>query len=384
MRYRVMVVSIAIATFAVAPGSRTVSAQSIVSPSLTLAAQGSDDQDDMTFWLHPSDLSRSTIIASDKAANKLFVYDLAGNALQVISALQPGNIDTRYGFRLGGDVVDIVAFNERDTNSIRVYKVNPATRLLEQIDNGNIDSGPNYGFTLYKSPSTGRFYAFTGPDSTTRVVQFELVDAGNGQISGVGPLRQLQQLDQSEGMVADDATGALYVAEESGGIWKFDAEPGGATSGTKIASVGQDGLRADVEGITIYYTSNGEGYLIASSQGSNTFNIYQRKAPHAFIGTFAVSGATDSDGVDVINLPLNLNFSQGIFALHNGGPSPHPVNVVKWQDIASALGLVIDTQYWDPRVGTSSNRPPLADDDTDSVPFHACVVRRLDRRVGRF
>ena len=94
--------------------------------------------------------------------------------------------------------------------------------------------------------------------------------------------------------------------------------------------------------------------MIASSQRSSTFNVYQRKAPHAFAGTFAVSRVTDSDGVDVINLPLNINFAQGIFALHNGRTSPHPVEVVKWQDIASALGLVIDTQYWDPRVAAAA------------------------------
>ncbi len=344
MRHRFMVVGLWVGFCLIASGTGIADAQVTVSPSLTLAAPGIHDQDDMTFWLHPSDPSQSTIIASDKAANRIFVYDLNGKKLQEVAAQHPGNIDTRYGFPLGVDRVDIVAFNERDTNKIRVYKMNPVTRHLEQIDDGNINSGPNYGFSLYKSPATGKFYAFTGPEKNTKVRQFELVDAGNGRVSGVGPLRQLQQLTTSEGMVADDETGNFYVAEEGGGVWKFDAEPGGAVSGTKIASVGQNGLRPDVEGIAIYYTANGEGYLIASSQGSSTFNVYQRKAPHAFIGTFAVSGAAGSDGVDVINLPLNNNFAQGIFALHNGRRCPCPVAIVKWQDIAKPLNLTIGTQ----------------------------------------
>jgi 3-phytase len=374
MRHRLTCVGLSIVLSVVVPGIGIAAAQAIVSPSLTLAAPGINDQDDMTFWLHPSDLSQSTIIASDKSADKVFVYDLNGNTLQVVAAQQPGNIDTRYRFPLGGGFVDIVAFNERDTNKIRVYKVNPASRLLEQIDDGNIDTGPNYGFSLYKSPKTGRFYAFTGPQSTTQVKQFELVDRGNGLVSGVGPLRQLQQLRQSEGMVADDEVGNLFVAEENGGIWRFNAEPDGASSGTKIASVGQNGLTADVEGVTIYYTRNGEGYLIASSQGSNTFKVYQRKAPHALAGTFAVSGVTATDGVDVINLPLNTNFAQGIFALHNGRTSPHPVEIVKWQDIATALSLTIDTQYWDPRIGASNNIPPVAVDDTISTAQDTAVT----------
>jgi 3-phytase len=363
MRYRLMLVGLWVGFYVVGPGVGTAGAQVTVSPSLTLAAPGIDDQDDMTFWLHPTDLSQSTIIASDKEANKVFVYDLNGNTLQEFAAQQPGNIDTRYGFPLGVDRVDIVALNERDSNRIRVYKVDPVTRNLEQIDDGNINSGPNYGFSLYKSPTTGKFYAFTGAEKNTMVRQFELVDAGNGQVSGVGPLRQFQKMTTSEGMVADDETGTLYVAEEGVGIWKFEAEPNGADTGAMIASVGENGLTADVEGITIYYAANGEGYLIASSQGSSTFTVYQRKAPHAFTGTFAVRGATDSDGVDVINLPLNGKFQQGIFALHNGTSCPCPVELVKWQNIATPLNLTIDTQYWDPRVRPANNTSPVAQND---------------------
>src|SRR5205823_12590608 len=80
--------------------------QSAISPSLTLQAAEARDQDDLTFWLNPSDLSESTIITSDKKANKIFVYDLAGRTLQVVSAQKPGNIDTRYGFTLAKETVE--------------------------------------------------------------------------------------------------------------------------------------------------------------------------------------------------------------------------------------------------------------------------------------
>jgi 3-phytase len=363
MPYRLMVVRLSIILFVIGPTIRSTAARTVISPSLTLAGPGVVDQDDMAFWVHPTDLAKSTVITSDKSANKLFVYDLNGNTLQQIPAQEPGNVDTRYGFPLGTDRVDIVAFNERGTNKIRVYRVDPITRLLEQIDDGNIDSGPNYGIALYRSRRTGKFYVYTGPKVTTPIVQFELVDNGNGTVSGRGPLRTLDPLTQAQGMVADDETGVLYVSEEAGGVWAFDAEPRGDTSGTKIASVGDNGLKADVEGITIYYTARGQGYLIASSQGSSTFNVYQRKAPHAFVGTFKINGVGDSDGVDVINLPLNNTFAQGIFAVHNGRRSDmngHAVEIVKWQDIAVELDLTIDTQYWDPRIGAARGTAPVA------------------------
>jgi hypothetical protein len=126
--------------------------------------------------------------------------------------------------------------------------------------------------------------------------------------------------------------------------------------------------------VTIYYAANGQGYIIASSQGNGTFKVYERQEAspgvHNFVGTFTVSGVMNTDGIAVLNLPLPLNgsSSQGLFALHNGRVSPYPVELVKWENIAGALGLSIDTDSWDPRVvDTSNNTPPEATDDTDAA-----------------
>jgi len=344
-----------------------VAARPAVLSQVTLRDPGIADQDDMCIWLHPSDLSRSTVVCSDKTAYKIFVYDLSGNTLQVIAAEHPGNIDVRYQFPLGGKLVDIVALNERGTSKIRVYKVDPSTRQLQQVDDGGIDTGPNYGFTLYRSPTTGKLYGFTGPKSTTVVHQWELVDNGAGQVAGVGPLRQFQPGGMVEGMVADDETGMMYVSEESGGIWKYPAEPDQGSTGAKIAPVGENGLTADVEGISLYYRAKGAGYILVSSQGNSSFNVYDRRPPHAYLGTFTVDGVTQTDGVDVINLPLDARFSLGLFVCHNGAAAPYPVELVKWGDIAAALGLPIETRYWDPR------HPRIADVSPPSlwpVSFH--------------
>jgi len=368
--HRIAASFLALSVIAVAPGAAVATAQPAVAPSLTLQASGARDQDDLTFWLHPTDLARSTIVTSDKSANKLFVYDLDGKALQVITAQKPGNVDARYGFRLGKEAIDIVAFNERNTNKIRVYKVNPANRQLEQIDDGSIDSGPNYGFSLYKSLKTGRFYAFTSAKSGTGIKQFELVNSGQGRVAAVGPLRQLHVSGTVEGMVADDEEGNLYLAEEGGGIWKFEAEPDRPAGGTKIVSLGEHGLAGDVEGLAIYYLPQGQGYLIASNQGTSTFRIYARKAPHHFLGTFAVGGVMKTDGLEVINLPLNARFPRGMFASHNGLAGPYPVQIVKWEDIASVLGLRVETGYWDPRkaVPASTTLAASAKDPASAAP----------------
>jgi 3-phytase len=50
---------------------------------------------------------------------------------------------------------------------------------------------------------------------------------------------------------------------------------------------GSDHLSADVEGLTIYDAGNGKGYLIASSQGSDQFEVYDR-ITDAYIGSFSI------------------------------------------------------------------------------------------------
>jgi hypothetical protein len=132
---------LALAPFTLAPGEAPAEVVSVQ----TYDAPGSSDQDDMAFWVHPTDPSLSTIITADKGSGDVYVYDLDGTVLQAALASRPGNIDVRYGIPLGGQCVDLVAFNDRDEDIIRVYRVEPSTRMLVRVDTGNIVTGSNYG-----------------------------------------------------------------------------------------------------------------------------------------------------------------------------------------------------------------------------------------------
>ena len=83
----------------------TVEKTKPVSPTLTCLAPQSRDQGDMCVWVHPADGSQSTIITSDKQANRLFVYDLEGKVIQSLPVPRPGSIDVRYKFPLAGQPV---------------------------------------------------------------------------------------------------------------------------------------------------------------------------------------------------------------------------------------------------------------------------------------
>ncbi len=311
-----------------AVGSIVYAQTTTVTPVLTLNASGIVDQDDMCIWIHPADKSQSTVITSDKTASKLFVYDLSGNTLQTINVPgKPGNIDVRYNFEMSGQPTDIVGYNDRDNGTIVFYKVDPVTRQLSYVSNfgdGGM-TGNNYGFCLYRSPNTGKYYSIASSNST-QMKQWELVDNGNGTIGGI--LKRTWNNgngDITEGLVADDETGQLYCANEGEGIYKYDADPLVSNpTGVLVAGTGQNGLTQDVEGITIYYAANGEGYLMASSQGNSTFKVYERKEPHNFVKTIDVVNAGSTDGIDVTNVNLGSGFPEGIFVVHNGsGSSPY-------------------------------------------------------------
>ena len=125
----------------------------------------------------------------------------------------------------------------------------------------------------------------------------------------------------AEGCAADDETGALYLAQEDVALWRYDAEPAGTTR-TSVDQVGNGRLTADIEGIAIYRAAGGKGYVIASSQGNDSYAVYKREAPNAPVGTFkigagAVDAVTHTDGLDVTNLPLGSGLDKG--ALHRPG-----------------------------------------------------------------
>src|SRR4051812_12764514 len=66
-------------------------------PTVTLTTPAANDQDDMCVWVHPTNPGESTVITSDKHADKLFVYDVAGKLVQSVDVKYPGNIDIRTG-----------------------------------------------------------------------------------------------------------------------------------------------------------------------------------------------------------------------------------------------------------------------------------------------
>jgi 3-phytase len=315
-----------------------------------------DAADDLCVWIHPMDPALSTIIGTDKKSG-LVVYDLAGHQFQYLPDMQPNNVDIRYNFLLGGKRVALVGLSDRANNTLRFFRVDPQTRMLQSVSPGVQTSIDIYGFCMYHSPHSRKYYAFvTAKDGG--IQQWELFDNGSGAVDAAR-VRSFDVGSQTEGCVADDEYAALYLAEENKGIWKYGAEPETGTTSTLVDKTGQQGhLQADVEGLSIYYASDGTGYLIASSQGADKFVAYRREENNDYVMTFQVGSGTGidsvsvTDGLDVINFPLGPAFPFGVFIAQDGNNAPDNQNfkLVPWEVIAKKVtpALTID-QTWDPR-----------------------------------
>ena len=328
-----------------------------------------DAADDPCIWIHPTDPSQSTFIGTDKMGG-IAVYGLDGAQIQYRADGNLNNVDVRYNFPLNGALIDLVAASNRSNDGIALYRVNSGTRQLEDVAARVIPTGISvYGFCLYRSPVSGLTYAFVN-DETGDVQQWLLYDNGAGLVDA-SLARSFSVGSIVEGCVADDVHSQLYIAEENVGIWRYGAEPGDGSTRTQVDAVGAGHLTADIEGLTIYYASDGSGYLIASSQGSSDFSAYQREGPNAFVATWNVEpgaiidGVSGTDGIDVTNVALGTAFPNGAFvAQDDSNPGENQdYKVVPWDSIANgATGgpLTIDTT-WDPRsVGATPPTVSLA------------------------
>ncbi len=299
--------------------------QPVTAQAETTPMPGSGDAaDDPAIWVHPTDRSRSLVFGSDKNGG-LESYNLDGTRVQRISEGFFGNVDVRYGFPLGNTFVDIVVVSR---SGVRVYAINPATRLLTNITDGGSISSSGEGLCLFHSRLTGRFYAFHIARSGG-VTQWELRDTdGNGRVNGLR-VRSWSIGSESEGCVADDEAGFFFVSEEDVAVWRYGAEPGdptGTASRTAVDTVGAPGhLIADAEGLAVVPQAGGGGYLLASAQGSSNndgvsfVTVYRRQPPHDFVKRFQVVAGTTTDGcgrTDGIDAtPANLGplFPSGLF-----------------------------------------------------------------------
>jgi len=334
------------------------------------------------------------------------------------------NADIIYGFQLGNKTVDIVVVSDRGLDKLTIYTINHTEPSIAPLIDVTSTVAPlifatsqkeiNEGLTAYGLAvvKTDKSMAFVSQNATTRITQLELFDNGDGSVN----YRNVANLDfpntftlpnntqwtpcsdddgelpHFEGMVADPLHNQVFFAQEDVGIWKIDlAQPSNEKSWQLIATVkeygipysrtwsesedeyicqlqtdkdpgfGSETLVSDAEGLTLYDGGDGQGYLLASSQGNNTVALFNRTGDHQFINSFTVGdgtidGVNETDGMMVVNVNLGGKFDQGVLIMQDGqnkatNPSAQEnirkstnFKYVAWRDIAKTLNLSVSTK----------------------------------------
>lgn len=317
----------------------------------TFAGSYGDAADDPAIWANAADPAQSLVIATDKKAG-LYVYDMQGKVVQFLPDGKMNNVDLREDFELGGEKVVLVTASNRTDKSIAIYRLDTQKRELVNVADGVQPTGLGdpYGLCMYRDADDGRTYVFINGDDT-RKRQWELVATRNGRVQ-TKLVRDMTFDSQTEGCVADDASGALYVNEEDIGLWRMSAKPGGGNEKTMVERIADNpAVKDDYEGLGIYDLGDGRGYLVISSQGNDSYAVYRREGKQEYLGSFAVvadplrgiDGISETDGLEVTSRNLGPGFEHGAMIAQDGR-NVMPVEnqnykYVPWSSIARALNL---------------------------------------------
>ncbi|GAB60280.1 phytase [Rheinheimera nanhaiensis] len=307
------------------------------------ASQRGDVIDDPAVWHHPSAPARSLILATDKRAG-LDVYNMQGQRVQQLSVGRLNNVDVRYGLTWQGAQHDIAVASLRDDNSLQLFAIDNSGKLHNagKVATNMVDI---YGLCMYQSGKTGQQFVFVN-DKSGLIQQYRIDTNGHAWQGSL--VRSLQVPSQPEGCVADDQSGVLFVGEEDAGIWRFAAEPDAAVAGEQIILVDGETLVDDVEGLALA-THGDNQYVIASSQGNDSYVVYDAVAPYALRLRFrittnpqlAIDGSSETDGLEVTTRSLGPGFEQGALIVQDGRnrmpEQGQNLKLVPWADILPHL-----------------------------------------------
>lgn len=289
-----------------------------------------DTMDDPAIWVHPTEPEKSLVLGTNKRWG-LLSFNMRGEQVQALPSGRINNVDLRQQVMLGGKKRDIAVATLRDNDSLAFYEIDAHGKLSE-YPNQATNMVDIYGMCLYQDADT--LYVFAN-EKSGRIAQYRVDWQVNGP--SIKLVRDIHTPSQVEGCVVDEAQHALFIGEEDKGIWRFNAKANGGTQGELIIKAEGD-LVPDVEGISLYQGANIRGkkqdLLVVSSQGDNSYLLYQAQPPYAQLGKFrlgvnlngmengretSIDGSSETDGLAVTHLSIGTGaWQQGMLVVQDG------------------------------------------------------------------
>lgn len=283
---------------------------------------GIDAADDPAIWVNTENPEASLILGTNKKGG-IHVYNMNGDELQYVQSGCMNNIDLRDNFYYQKQNVVMVAASNCSKNTISLFYIDKTNLTLSDTIL-NIKSSVDfvYGLCMYKSVVSDKFYVFVNGEGAD-VEQWEVYT--ENEILTAKLTRNFKVSSKPEGMVADDIEGKLYIGVEEEGILKINAEPEYPfetlwVNGSNPSQ--QSFVSSDIEGLALYKTE-GTTYLIASSQGNFSYAVFKIGEPDQYLLSFVIDdgmidGVIETDGLEIVNTPLNSKFPKGMLVLQDG------------------------------------------------------------------
>ncbi|WP_051712393.1 phytase [Spirillospora albida] len=379
-------------------------------------AGGNADADDPAIWRDAADPGRSLVVATAKEGGlRVYDLDARlVQSIPAPAAPGPGdapgrfnNVDLVNGLRAGARRADVAVTSDRGHDRLRIYRIDPsrpggpltdvtdpAAPRVFSADQGEVnEQATAYGLATWTDRRTGRSYALVSRRSRTAIALLELKGTSAGTVTyrkvrsislpasfrlpdgkTWTPCGEPGELPQVEGMVVDPANGTLYAGQEDVGLWRVRADltgaprlvdrvgeygvPGTYDPATEECAPGADPgfggerLAADVEGLTLLTERGGDGYVLASSQGDDTFAAYDREPDdgNEYEGGFRVTasatvdGVQECDGAAALNAPLGPRYPRGLLVVQDGDDTPgdREATGFKFVDLGTVLAALDD------------------------------------------
>jgi 3-phytase len=296
-----------------------------------MGAEG-DAADDPAIWVNPNDPAKSLILGTNKDEG-LYVYNLAGEELQKIPVGLSNNVDLRG---------NLAVISNDGVNALSWFRIDPVTAVVSHAGDTKLERIEPYGVCI-GAPGGKLQVAATFKDGSIDI--WNVHDQGSGLVH-IADVRTIKLDTQIEGCVIDDETNRLFVGEENVGLWAVDLATGAKTQVDTVAS--GTGLVADVEGVTLYVSKDGAGYVIVSAQSANRFVVYDRKPPHTLVGVIGIGPSTDgkvdgvshTDGLDVSSAAFP-EFPEGLLVTQDDANPVSEVDqnfkIIDWRQVIKAL-----------------------------------------------
>jgi 3-phytase len=270
------------------------------------------------------------ILGTDKQAG-LRAYNLEGRQQDFLPVGRLNNVDA---LPLGDDRF-LVAASNRSTIAVDLFEVD--TRPFRILHRQSIPLALEDPYGLCMGLWDGAPHVFVG-DTAGTVQAWRLEPRGAAQ-----HVHSWTFDSQTEGCVFDGVAGRLYVGEETAGIWSIDPDSG---ERRLLHAVDGEILVADVEGLDIYEGNEGR-YLLASSQGDDSFVVYSlpdyRRLLKFRVGADrerGIDGASETDGIAVTPRALD-GYPAGLLVVQDGynvAPGENQnFKFVDWRAIQSLL-----------------------------------------------